>query len=73
MGLTVVLSVVATAVIAYAVKAAIGLRPALDDEERGLDESDHGEVGYHPEEISGHSSVEPEGAMSASVPALAKP
>ncbi len=73
MGLTVVLSVVATAAIAYALKAALGLRPALDDEERGLDEVDHGEVGYHPEEISGHSSTEAEGAMSASVPALAKP
>jgi ammonia channel protein AmtB len=25
----------------------IGLRPALEDEETGLDLSDHGEKGYH--------------------------
>jgi ammonium transporter, Amt family len=47
MGFTVVLSVVATAVLAFAVKAVIGLRPALEDEETGLDLTDHGERGYH--------------------------
>jgi Amt family ammonium transporter len=55
MGLTVALSVGATVVIAYAVKAAIGLRPSLEAEEEGLDQTDHGEVGYHPDEEGAHS------------------
>ena len=51
--LTLVLSVVGTAVIAMIIKAAIGLRPDLETEESGLDESDHGEVGYHFDEAGG--------------------
>jgi len=43
---TIVLSVVATAVIAYLVKATIGLRPTTDGEREGLDLTDHGEEGY---------------------------
>jgi Amt family ammonium transporter len=38
---------VATAIIAYALKATIGLRPTEEDEARGLDISDHGEEGYN--------------------------
>jgi ammonium transporter, Amt family len=72
MGLTLTLSVVATAVIGLGLKAVMGLRPSVDEEERGLDDIDHGEAGYHPEEISGHSSEDEAGAMSAPVPALAK-
>ncbi len=49
MGLTLVLSIVATVVIAYALKATMGLRPSADDEESGLDVTDHGERGYHHE------------------------
>ncbi|HMJ12117.1 MAG TPA: ammonium transporter [Polyangiaceae bacterium] len=49
MGVTIVLACVATAVIAYALKATIGLRPTPDDEETGLDLTDHGERGYHLE------------------------
>ena len=45
-GLTIVWSVVATAIIAYIVKAVIGLRPAPEVEEAGLDLAEHGEVGY---------------------------
>jgi Amt family ammonium transporter len=45
-GFTIVLSVVATAVIAFLVKATIGLRPTLDAEREGLDIADHGEEGY---------------------------
>ena len=45
-GFTIVLSVVATAVIAYLVKATIGLRPTTDAEREGLDVTDHGEEGY---------------------------
>jgi ammonium transporter, Amt family len=46
MALTVLLSVVATAAIAYLIKAIIGLRPETDVEQQGLDLSDHGEEGY---------------------------
>ena len=50
MGLTIVMAVVGTVVLTYAVKAAFGLRPSKDDEEAGLDGIDHGESGYHYEE-----------------------
>src|SRR5262249_56523193 len=46
-GVTLLLSVVMTAVLGYAIKATIGLRPSDEDEETGLDLSDHGEKGYH--------------------------
>jgi len=58
MGLTVALSVGATAVIAYAIKATIGLRPSAEAEETGLDDVDHGEAGYHHEEGGGHGGLE---------------
>ncbi|MET0261720.1 MAG: ammonium transporter [Rariglobus sp.] len=45
-GLTLVLSIVATAIIAYAIKWAIGLRPSAEVETQGLDTSEHGEEGY---------------------------
>jgi Amt family ammonium transporter len=45
-GLTVVWSVVATAIIAYAIKAVIGLRPTEEVERQGLDINEHGEEGY---------------------------
>jgi len=45
-GLTIVWSVVATAIIAYLVKAVIGLRPSAEVEESGLDLAEHGEGGY---------------------------
>jgi Amt family ammonium transporter len=46
MGLTIVMSLVATAVIALVLKAVIGLRPTVESEQEGLDLSDHGEEGY---------------------------
>ncbi len=46
-GLTLTLAVVATAVLGYALKATIGLRPNDEDEVGGLDITDHGERGYH--------------------------
>jgi Amt family ammonium transporter len=45
-GLTIVWSVVATAVIAYLLKAVMGLRAAPEIEEAGLDLAEHGEQGY---------------------------
>ena len=52
MGLTIVLAVVATCILGYAIKATIGLRPSEEDEVTGLDLSDHGERGYHSGEIA---------------------
>ena len=45
-GITLVLSIVATIVIAYLVKALIGLRPVAEVERQGLDINEHGEEGY---------------------------
>ena len=54
--LTLLLAVVGTTVIAYVVKAVLGLRPVEDVELGGLDLSEHGEEGYHTEGFaSGHS------------------
>jgi ammonium transporter, Amt family len=44
---TLLLSVVATAVIALIVKAVLGLRPSEEIETAGLDLAEHGEEGYH--------------------------
>jgi Amt family ammonium transporter len=52
-GLTLTLSIVGTAVIAFIIKAVIGLRPDAETEESGLDGLDHGEAGYHYEEAGG--------------------
>ncbi|HEY3495077.1 MAG TPA: ammonium transporter, partial [Polyangiaceae bacterium] len=46
-GFTLVLSIVGTVILAHLVKAVIGLRPTSEDEETGLDLTDHGERGYH--------------------------
>ena len=43
---TIIWSVVATAIIAYIVKAVIGLKPTPEVESAGLDISEHGEEGY---------------------------
>ena len=50
-GVTLVLAVGGSAVIAYAVKLVIGLRPSPSAEEQGLDDTDHGEQAYHGDEI----------------------
>jgi Amt family ammonium transporter len=57
MGLTMALSIGATVIIAYAIKAVMGLRPSIEGEEEGLDQTDHGEVGYHPDEEGGHGGL----------------
>jgi Amt family ammonium transporter len=48
-GVTLVLAIVGTLVIAYIVKAVVGLRPTEEAESAGLDIIDHGEEGYHSE------------------------
>ena len=45
-GITLVISIVSTIVIALIVKAVVGLRPTAEDEATGLDLADHGEAGY---------------------------
>jgi Amt family ammonium transporter len=60
--LTIVLAAVATAGLAYLLKVTIGLRPTDEDEEIGLDLSDHGERGYHTGEYGGgHPERDDEG------------
>jgi len=44
--ITIVWSVVATAIIAFIVKAVVGLRPSAEVETAGLDVTEHGEEGY---------------------------
>jgi ammonium transporter, Amt family len=46
-GVTLVLAVVGTLIIAYIVKAVLGLRPSEEVETLGLDLAEHGEEGYH--------------------------
>ncbi len=45
------LAVVGTLVIAFIVKAVVGLRPSEEVETVGLDLSEHGEEGYHAEAV----------------------
>jgi Amt family ammonium transporter len=47
MAITIVLAVVGTIIIAYIVKAVVGLRPSEEVETIGLDLAEHGEEGYH--------------------------
>jgi Amt family ammonium transporter len=47
MGITIALAVIGTIVIAYIVKAVVGLRPDEDEETLGLDLVEHNEEGYH--------------------------
>jgi Amt family ammonium transporter len=44
---TLVLAIVGTVIIAFIVKAVVGLRPAEEVEVAGLDLAEHGEEGYH--------------------------
>jgi Amt family ammonium transporter len=49
MGVTVIMAVVGTVVLASLVKATVGFRPDAEGEQEGLDQIDHGEAGYHLE------------------------
>lgn len=46
-GVTLALSLTATLILAFVVKALVGLRPTEEEEARGLDITDHGEEGYN--------------------------
>lgn len=51
--LTLVLAIIGTTVIAFAVKAIVGLRVDEETETSGLDLAEHGEEGYHGEPAGG--------------------
>ncbi len=53
MGVTIAMALIGTGILAYAIKAILGLRPDSDNEEQGLDILDHGEAGYHMDEAGG--------------------
>ena len=67
-GLTLVLAITGTVVIAYAVKFVLGLRPTEDVELGGLDISEHGEEGYHSEGFASALSSFAERPEPAPVP-----
>jgi ammonium transporter, Amt family len=46
-GLTMAMAIIGTTIIAFVVKAIVGLRPSVEVEMAGLDLSEHGEEGYH--------------------------
>jgi Amt family ammonium transporter len=46
MGITLILAVIATTVIGFALRATFGLRPTVEIERQGLDVTEHGEEGY---------------------------
>jgi ammonium transporter, Amt family len=60
--LTLLLAVIGTTIIAFAVKAVMGLRPDAETEISGLDTSEHGEEGYHGDAFGG-SVLSPKPAM----------
>jgi Amt family ammonium transporter len=45
-GITLLMAVIGTVIIAFIVKAVVGLRPTPEAEQQGLDITDHGEEGY---------------------------
>jgi Amt family ammonium transporter len=47
---TMALAILGTTILAFIVKAIVGLRPGTEEEIQGLDFVEHGEVGYHYEE-----------------------
>ncbi len=55
-GLTLALATIGTAVIAYGVKATVGLRVEEEVESVGLDLAEHGEEAYHGGPLGGHMS-----------------
>jgi ammonium transporter, Amt family len=72
-GFAVVVAVIGTAALMYALKAVMGLRPDSRQEEQGLDLSDHGEAGYHGGEYGVTPGVSPIGSsVTLSVPVNSK-
>jgi Amt family ammonium transporter len=55
-GVTLAMAIIGTTVIAYIVKATVGLRIDEEAEFVGLDLAEHGEEAYHGDAMSGHMS-----------------
>src|SRR6266550_6609642 len=70
---TLLLAVVGTTVIAYAVKFVMGLRPVEEVELSGLDVTEHGEEGYHGDVFGGVRVSGSELAHPAGQPVLKSP
>ena len=70
--LTLLLAVIGTTVIAFAVKAVIGLRPDEEVESNGLDIEEHGEEGYHSD-VFGSSRPASGGAAQSAPSAIPAP
>jgi Amt family ammonium transporter len=49
MGLTLAMAVIGTIIIAFIVKALVGLKASPEVQSQGLDLAEHGEEGYHGE------------------------
>ncbi|HEY6477907.1 MAG TPA: ammonium transporter [Polyangia bacterium] len=73
MGLTLALSVVGTTIIGFGLKATMGLRPSIEAEEQGLDDAEHGEAGYHPEEAGGHGAMTEDQSVRSAVELASTP
>jgi ammonia channel protein AmtB len=69
-GVTMILAIGATTVLGYGLKFALGLRPSLENEEQGLDATDHGEAAYHPDEGGGHGEVAEGAALQGAAVAV---
>jgi len=67
-GVTLVMAVVGTVILASLVKVTIGLRPDPEGEEEGLDQIDHGEAGYHLEGDAGGLGHSEGGASAVAMP-----
>jgi Amt family ammonium transporter len=70
--IAIVLAFVVSLVLAYAIKATIGLRAKEEDEFTGLDLSLHGEKGYHLEDDLIGGSASPVPAALVGTPAVAR-
>lgn len=67
-GLTLLLAVAATTALAYLLKAVMGLRPTIENEQIGLDVTEHGEEGYHDESDFGSGAATHPGTVPYASP-----
>jgi Amt family ammonium transporter len=67
MGVTLALSIGATTIIGFALKATMGLRPSVEAEDLGLDDAEHGEAGYHSDEGGGHGGPNADASLPAAI------
>jgi Amt family ammonium transporter len=70
MGLTIAMAVGGTLLVGSVVKVAIGFRPDPESEEDGLDQTDHGEAGYHLDDAGGTAAPHDHAAGMAGMIAM---